>query len=87
MSAGAKRVVFSVRWGDCGYWRVYRDKLHWETFSLKRMAVLSAARFCRDMLLSEGTPSELKIFNKNHKLGKGSSSRRTYGKDSRKTRG
>jgi hypothetical protein len=90
MGDHAKRVVFSVRWCGCverpWCFMLGRNNYHscWRT---KGDAVGNAARYCRDMLLSEGTPSELMIYNKNGKLGKGSSSRRTFGNDSRKTKG
>jgi hypothetical protein len=80
-----KRVLWEVRF-DKTHWGVFQGKRCWFGCSRKTEAVHWAAKNLR-LELKYGVLTELFIKNKNGQIGKGSSGRRTYGKDPRGTRG
>ena len=65
----------------CPSWAVVCEKKVCEFFYAKHEAVRSAARTCRQAWKKYKHLSELTIKNKNGQNSKGSSGRRTYGKD------
>ena len=81
-----KRIRWEVRWdrkiGEWGIWCYpigNLDRYH----RLKRNAVKSAAKSCRECLAEFGELSELTIKRKDGTI----QDKRTYGKDPRRTRG
>lgn len=82
------RVRWEVRWLTApDNWNVYRDGEYLVRYSTKALAVRVAAEMCRNALAQDGTLSELYIKTKAGRIGKGSSGRRTYGKDPRGSKG
>ena len=85
-----KRVTYEVRWhASSGRWRIYRANVLVEAKGgPKKSPVISrAARLARLEWEKQGQPTELVVKTKRGKVGKGSSSRRTYGLDRPQSRG
>jgi hypothetical protein len=87
MGETAKRIIFRVQWNRSnGLWHILRDGELVDltgTRPVKRDAIQRAAEYCRDMLESEGTPSQLVVHSKNGRI----CFERTYGNDPRRSKG
>ncbi len=85
----SRRRIIEVRWVRERWiegWIVREKKMVLDRWAEKKTAIRLGAGVCND-IVREGGIAELMIFNKDGKLGKGSGSRRTYGKDPRKSHG
>lgn len=81
------RRYFELRWDDELLWHLVEREtgkiVHGlRHFAMKDWALYKARRHCRDH-----QPSELVIYNKDGKIGKGPTSRATYGLDPRRSKG
>jgi Zn-finger nucleic acid-binding protein len=86
--AKMKRIRWEVRYDKSRQcWSIFRDREWTDGWSTKCRAVKYSAYCCRVNWTDRGELSELTIKNKNGQIGKGSSGRRTYGKDPRGTKG
>jgi len=84
----SERVTVTVSWDADLLWH-YTTSTGKQVglWSFKNHAVAMAAEYCREMLAEEGVYSDLIIKNKSGKIGKGGSSRRTYGGDPEDSKG
>lgn len=84
-----KRVTYSVRYlRSDGTWTVVRERTNvLAATNSKAEAVTAGAGFARQEWEVDGHPTELVIFNRDGRIGKGASSRRTYGRDPSRTKG
>src|SRR5688500_16618240 len=81
-----KRVRVEVRWRD-GAWRVRHGRLWVDAdYHTKKPAIEWADWICQ-LMSADRKPAELYIYTKSGKLDKGPSSRATYGKVPRKSKG
>ncbi len=87
MGQYAKRIVFSVRWihadSSWSFVRGSNEDIGFDQYTTKTKAVKIGSRYCRDLRNSEGTPTQLRVFNKNGRI----SFERTYGRDPRRYEG
>lgn len=83
-----KRIRWSVKWdAKKGRWQVRQGTELKFDLRAKSLAIQGAAAECNIRHRASGECSELFIYNKNGRIGTGSSGRRTYGKDPKGSKG